>query len=79
MLMTLVSLPVLPSRSNLKLHNISATASMVKKVIMDLHSSKASCTDYIPVVVLKNCEPKLSYIPADILNMCLKECCFRDC
>ena len=34
---------------------------MVKKVITNLDSSKVSCSDYIPVVVLKNCEPELSY------------------
>ena len=35
--------------------------------------------DCIPVVVLKNCEPELSYILAEIFNMCLKESCFPDC
>ena len=35
---------------------------MVKKVITNLDSSKASSPDCIPVVVVKNCEPKLSYI-----------------
>ena len=35
--------------------------------------------DCIPVVVLKNCEPELSYIPAELFNKCLKESCFRDC
>ena len=33
---------------------------MVKKVITNLDSSKASGPDCIPVVVLKNCEPELS-------------------
>ena len=56
-----VSLPVFPSRTNLKLHNISVTPKMVKKVIMNLDSSKASGPDCIQVVVLKNCEPELSY------------------
>ena len=32
----------------------------------------------IPVVVLENCEPDLSYILAKLFNMCLKECCFPD-
>ena len=32
---------------------------MVKKVIMYLHSSKASGRDCVPVVVLKNGEPEL--------------------
>ena len=35
--------------------------------------------DCIPVVVLKNCEPELSYILAELFNMCLKESCFPDC
>ena len=35
---------------------------MVKRVIMNLHLSKASGPDSIPVVVLKNCEPEFSYI-----------------
>ena len=74
-----ISLPVLPSRTNLKLHNISIAAKMVKKVITNLDSSKASGPDSISVVVLKNCEPELSYILADLFNMCLKESCFPDC
>ena len=51
---------------------------MVKKVIMSLDLSKASGRDFIPVVVLKNCEPELSYILAELFNMCLKESCFPD-
>ena len=46
---------------------------------MNLDSSKASGPDFIPVVVLKNCEPELSYILAELFNMCLKESCFPDC
>ena len=46
---------------------------MVKKVIKNLDSSKASGPDYIPVVVVKNCERELSYILAELFNMCLKE------
>ena len=57
-----ISLPVFPSRTNLKLHNISVSPKMVKKVIMNLDLSNASGPHFIPVVVLKNCEPKLSYI-----------------
>ena len=30
-------------------------------------------------MVLKNCEPELSYILAELFNMCLKESCFPDC
>ena len=52
---------------------------MVKKVIMNLDLSKASGTDCIPVVVLKNCESKLSYILAELFNTCLKDSCFSNC
>ena len=61
-----ISLLVFPSRTNLKLHNISVTPKMVKKVIMNLDLSKVSGPDCIPVVVLKNCEPELSYILAEL-------------
>ena len=74
-----ISLPVFPSRTNLKLHNISVTPKMVRKVVMNLDLSKVSGPDCIPVVVLKNCEPELSYILADLFNKCLKESCFPDC
>ena len=40
-----ISLPVFSSRTNLTLHNISVTPKMVKKVIMNLHLSKASGPD----------------------------------
>ena len=52
---------------------------MVEKVIMNLDSSNAFGPDCIPVVVLKNCEPELSYILAELFNKCLKESCFPDC
>ena len=74
-----ISLPVFSSRTNLKLHNISITPKMVKKVIVNLDSSKASGPDCIPLVVLKNCEPELSYVLAKLFNRCLKESCFLDC
>ena len=31
------------------------------------------------MVVLKNCEPELLYILAEVLNVCLRESCFQDC
>ena len=31
------------------------------------------------MLVLKNCEPELSYILAKLFNKCLKESCFPDC
>ena len=74
-----ISLPVFPSRTNLKLYNISVTPKMIKKVIANLDLSRASGPDCIPVVVLKNCEPELSYILAELFNNCLKESCFPDC
>ena len=46
---------------------------------MNLDLSKTSGPDCIPVVVLKNCEPELSYILAELFNKCLKESCFPDC
>ena len=66
-----ISLPVLPSRTNLKLHYISVALKMITKVITNLNLSKASCPDCIPVVVLKNCEPELSYISAETCSKCL--------
>ena len=61
-----ISLPVFPARANLKLHNISVT-------------HRRSGPDCIPVVVLKNYEPELSYILAELFNKCLTESCFPDC
>ena len=52
---------------------------MVKKVMTNLDSSKASSPDCILVVVLKNCELELSSILAALLNMCLEESCFPNC
>ena len=74
-----IALPVFPSRTNLKLHNISVTPKMVRKAVMNLHLSNASGPDCIPVVLLKNFDPVLSYISAELSNMCLKECCFPYC
>ena len=73
-----ISLCVFPSRTNLKLHNISGTPKMVKKIVMNLDLSKVTCPDSIPVVILKNCEPEISYILAELFNKCLKESFFPD-
>ena len=43
-----ISVPVFPSGTNLKLHNISVTSKMVKKVTTNLDPSKASDPDCIP-------------------------------
>ena len=76
---SVISLPVFPSRTKLKLHNISVTPKIVRKVVTNLDLSKASGPDFIPVVVLKNSEPELSYILAELFNKSLKESRFPDC
>ena len=55
-----ISLPVFPSITNLKLHNISVTHKMIKKVITNLDLSKAVSPNCISVMVLKKCGPELS-------------------
>ena len=60
-------------------YSISITPKMVKKVITNLDSLKASGPNCIPVVVLQNCASELSYILTELFNMCLKEYCFPDC
>ena len=52
---------------------------MVRNVITNFDLSKASGPDFIPGVVLKNCEPDFSYILAELFNKCLRESCFPDC
>ena len=71
-----IYLPVFPSRTNLKLHNIFITPKLVKEVITNLDLSKTSGPDCILVVVLSNSEPEISYILAELFNKCLKESCF---
>ena len=61
------------------LHNISVTPKVVKNIIIYIDLSKTSGPDCIPLVVLKNCEPELSYILAELINKCLKKSCFPDC
>ena len=46
---------------------------------MNFDSSKVCGPDCIPVVALKNCEPELSYILAELFNMRLKEPYFPGC
>ena len=52
----------------LELHSVSVTPKMVKKVIINLDLSKASGPDCFPVVVLKNCEPELSFVLAELFK-----------
>ena len=73
-----IFLPVFPSGTSLKLHD-SVTNKMVKKAIANLDLAKASGPDFIPEVILKNCEPELSYILAELFNKCLRESCFSHC
>ena len=72
-----ISLPVFPSRTNLKLHNISLTPKIVRKIVVNLDLSNASGPDCTPVVVLKNCEPELSNILAELFNKCLRSLAFQ--
>ena len=72
-------LPAFPSITNLKLHNLYVTPKMVRKVVMNLDLSKAFDSDCIPVVVLKICEPELSYILAELFKNYLQESFFADC
>ena len=74
-----ISSLVFPDRTNLKLHNDFEAPKMVKKVITNLDLSKASRPDCFSVVILKNCEPELSYILAELFSKCVKESCFPDC
>ena len=74
-----ISSRVFPSRTTLKLHNISVTLKMVKKVIVNLDLSKASGPDCIPLVVLKIGEPEHSNILAELFHKCLTKSCFPDC
>ena len=73
------SLPVFPTRTILKLHNISVPPKVVKKVIKTLDSSDLSGRDCVLMVVLKNCDSELSYILPKLFNMPLKESWFPDC
>ena len=68
---------LLKTRTDLKLHNVPVMSKTVKKVMINLDSSKASDPDCTPVVVQINCY--LSYILSDLINMRLKESCFPGC
>ena len=72
-------LPSFSCKTDITLSNVVITPKMVKKAICILDSSKTSGPDGIPVIVLKNCEPELSFIQTDLFNLCLKELSFPDC
>ena len=61
------------------MHSIFIALKVVKKVIANHDSLKASGPDCISIVILKTCELELSYILAELFNMCLKESCFIGC
>ena len=63
-----ISLSVCPSTNNLKQQNIDVTLKMVKRVKMNLDSSKAFGTCCFPVV-FQNCQSELSYTLAELFNM----------
>ena len=72
-----ISLSVFPSRTNMKLHNISVTPKMVKKIITVFDLSKVSGPDCIPVVVLKKRElgkrsTDKNYNPVSLLSVVSK-------
>ena len=72
-----ISLSVFPSRTNMKLHNISVTPKMVIKIITVFGLSKVSGPDCIPVVVLMKCEPgkrstDKNYHPVSLLSVVSK-------
>ena len=73
---SVISLPVFHSRTNLKLHNYALTSVIVTKVITNLDLSKVSGPDCIPVVVLMNYGPEISYMLAELFNECLRQSCF---
>ena len=79
--MTLGSLYLFSSRTNLKLHNISVTrdGSKAKRSYLTLIFKRHDGSDFITVVVLKNREPELSYILAELFNKFLKgsSCVFQ--
>ena len=60
-----IPVPVFPSRTNLKLRNISMTPKMVKNVMTNLDSSEVSGLNCIPVLVLKNYGYERLYILAN--------------
>ena len=74
-----VFLPVCPSRTSLKLHNISVTPELVQKVITNIDSWNECGPDCIPVVFLQNLELELSYVLAQLFNMCWRKSWFSDC
>ena len=72
-------LPSASDKAQFLIKTFLTTLILVKNVIHNLDLLKASGPDCIIVVVLKNCEPQLSYVLDDLFNMCLQEFVFPDC
>ena len=58
---------------------MAITPKILKKAKSNIDSSKAPGRNGIPVVVLKNCEPELSFILTNLFNLHLKKSYFHDC
>ena len=65
-----ISLTAFPSRSNMQILSILVTPKSVKKALIKLDLPKP-ILNYIPKVVLKNCEFELSEIQAGLLKTCV--------
>ena len=73
---------VLPSPSDkaqFLIKTFQKTLILVKNVMDNLHLLKASGPNCILVVVLKNCEPQISYVLDDLFNMCVQKFVFPGC
>ena len=79
----LLNIPeVLPSPSDkaqFLIKTFQRTLILVKNVISNLDLLKTSGPNCILVVVLKNCQPQLSYVLDDLFNMCLQEFVIPGC
>ena len=64
-----ISLLVFHATTTLNLHNILVTPTLVKIVITNLDLSKASSSDCVLVVVLKNCESEVSQLLVELFLM----------
>ena len=63
----------------MKLHIILITPKLIEEIITYLYYSKPSCLNSVRMMVQNNCPYELSYMLAELFNMCLKESCFLDC
>ena len=75
-LMIKVFLPAFPSWTKLKLHNNTLTLKLV--VINFDYSGISDFFSRVPVVVVKDCGPKLSYVLGEYFNLCLNDSWFPD-